>query len=171
MENNQTDYTGKDLTLGLNNNQSATVLVPDSIISSVTSGSKYEVNVFENLDKIQVTKLLLGYKPKTHPIDIAKCLRTIFGHWNTNPEHWEQLARKYTLKSIKSVVWEIIKQGRRDGITLKTPGKLFTYLLISFHAPRRHPKRKTYRNNIKRNKYGIYERVTSKINEEGNDVT
>lgn len=154
MENNQTYYTGKE-----NNSQSSTVPVSVPIISGVTSGSKYEANAFKNTNKVQVTNLLLRYKPKTPSVDIARCLRTIFGHWSVNPEHWEQLARKYTLKSIKSVVWEMIKIGRRSGIVFETPGKLFTYLLTSFHAPRRHPKRKTYRDNIKRNKYGIYTKI------------
>jgi len=167
MENKEIDYKGKDSTSELNGKQSATVTVP--LNSGVNSGSKYEANVFQNANKIQVTNLLLGYKPKTPPVDIAKCLRTIFGHWDTNPEHWEQLARKYTLKSIKSVVWEMIKQGTRNGIVFETPGKLFTYLLTSFHALRRHPKRKTYRDDVVRNEYGIYKHIASKKDEGGSE--
>lgn len=135
-----------------------TDIVPVPTYENVISGSKYESNNYEELTKSEAIEQLKNTNSKTYPIVIAKYLEIIFGTWEDNPEHWLQLANKYTPKAINSVIHEMQKLKDRTGITQKTPGRLFTYLLKSFHTPRRHTKRKVYRDDIERNKYGIYRR-------------
>lgn len=162
MENNQTDYTGKDLTSELENKHPATDSVFVPIISSVTSGSKYEVNHLKNLTKTQLIQFLsLGTSKTIPPIVVAKCLNMIFGEWKENPEIWKWRAKNYTLKSINSVLLEMSKSGTTTGIRTTTPEKLFNYLLTTFHPPRRHPIRKIYSDDIKRNEYGIYTKIAN----------
>lgn len=123
---------------------------------SVYSGSKYGANENKNQTKIQAVKSLRKCDIKTAPMITAEHLGNLFGIWEKRPEHWLILARQYTPKAINSVILEIIKAGKRGAIDLRTPGQLFTYLLTTFHKPRRHPKRRVYRKDVTRNEYGIY---------------
>lgn len=128
---------------------------------SVYSGSKYGANEDKNQVKKQAVKALKECDSKTAPKIIAEHLENLFGIWEERPEHWLILARKYTPKAINSVILEIIKAGKRGAIDLSTPGQLFTYLLTTYHKPRRHPKRNVYRTDVTRNEYGIYKSLKS----------
>lgn len=135
-----------------------TILKDNSVgtYKNVPSGSKFEINTNKKQAKKQAVESLKKCNSKTSPVLIAEYLEDLFSLWETKPDHWLVLARRYTPKAINSVILEMIKAGRRSSVDLNTPGKYFTYLLTTFHKPRRHPKRKIYRNDVTRDEYGIY---------------
>ena len=130
-----------------------------SLYENVYSGSKYDTNVDEKLIKKEAVEALKKCTSKTSAKEVAGCLEDLFGLWHVKKDHWLVLARRYTPKTINSVISEILKAGRRGDVDLKTPGKLFTYLLTSFHKPRRHTKRSIYTNGVERDQYGRYHKT------------
>lgn len=138
------------------------VSIVDNSVShykNVYSGSKYDTNADEKLIKKEAIEALKKCNSKTPSKEVAECLENLFGLWHIKRDHWLVLARRYTPKAINSVVSEMIKGGQRGDIDLELPGRYFTYLLTSFHKPRRHIKRNVYTNDVERDQYGRYHKT------------
>ncbi len=135
MENNETDYKGKDVASEQNGKQSATVTVP--LNGSVNGTCKPKENDKKNLTKQQAILKLKDCGYLTSFIEVSEYLEIIFGLWEDKPNHWRYIAQYYTPKSINSVLNQMTKMSQRGALPLNCAGAYFTKVLKRYHKPRK----------------------------------
>lgn len=112
---------------------------------SVNGTCKLEDNYEQKLTRIGAISRLKTCGYKSSFTEIANYLETIFGIWEEQPNHWQYIAQYYTPKSINSVINQMVKMHERGALPLKSPGAYFTYVITTFHKPRKEFRKRNWK--------------------------